>query len=81
MALKNLAVYGGSFFIPVLVGKITHTIGWQWTFYFVAILSSACLPLVFLRKLHTVALHLNRRQHTKEELSADTFTCRWQKIR
>ena len=46
MALTNLAVFGGAFFTPILVGKITHTIGWPWTFYLVAIFTGACLPLV-----------------------------------
>lgn len=47
MAFTNLAVFGGAFFTPILVGKITHTIGWQWTFYFVAIFCGVCLPLIF----------------------------------
>lgn len=47
MALTNLSVFGGAFFTPILVGKITHTIGWPWSFYFVAIFSAASLPLVF----------------------------------
>ena len=47
MALANLAVFGGSFFTPILVGKITHTIGWPWSFYFVTIFAGVCLPLVF----------------------------------
>jgi MFS family permease len=47
MALTNLAVFGGAFFTPILVGKITETIGWSWTFYFVAIFCGVCLPLVF----------------------------------
>ncbi|KAL8709107.1 MAG: hypothetical protein Q9220_006128 [cf. Caloplaca sp. 1 TL-2023] len=47
MALSNLALFGGAFFTPVLVGKITHTIGWQWSFYLVAIFAGALLPLVF----------------------------------
>ncbi len=46
MALTNLAVFGGAFFTPILVGKITHTIGWPWTFYFVTIFTGVCLPLV-----------------------------------
>ncbi|RDW78206.1 MFS transporter-17 [Coleophoma crateriformis] len=48
MALTNLAVFGGAFFTPILVGKITHTIGWPWSFYFVAIFLGACLPFVIL---------------------------------
>ncbi|KAH8603088.1 MFS general substrate transporter [Bisporella sp. PMI_857] len=47
MALTNLAVFGGAFFTPILVGKITFTIGWPWSFYLVAIFSGFCLPLIF----------------------------------
>jgi len=32
---------------PVVVGKITKTMGWQWSFYFVAIFLGASLPLMF----------------------------------
>lgn len=47
MAFTNLAVFGGAFFTPVLVGKITHTLGWWWTFYLVAIFCGACIPLIY----------------------------------
>ncbi|KAI9818152.1 MAG: hypothetical protein M1827_000777 [Pycnora praestabilis] len=47
MALSNVALFGGAFFTPILVGKITHTLGWQWSFYFVAIFSGATLPFIF----------------------------------
>lgn len=46
MALTNLAVFGGAFFTPILVGKITYTIGWPWSFYFITIFTGVCLPLV-----------------------------------
>ncbi|KAJ4300543.1 hypothetical protein N0V88_003221 [Collariella sp. IMI 366227] len=48
MAFTNLAVFGGAFFTPILVGKITNTIGWDWSFYLVAIFCAACFPFVFL---------------------------------
>lgn len=48
MALSNLALFGGAFFTPVLVGKITQTIGWEWSFYMIAIFAGALLPLIFL---------------------------------
>ncbi|RMJ22323.1 Mfs transporter [Aspergillus sp. HF37] len=49
MALSNVALFGAAFLTPVLAGKITHSLGWQWTFYFVAIFTGAGLPLtVFL---------------------------------
>ncbi len=47
MALSNLALFGGAFFTPILVGKITHTIGWPWSFYFIAIFCGAMLPFIF----------------------------------
>lgn len=48
MAFTNLAVFGGAFFTPIVVGKITEALGWEWTFYFVAIFLGATLPAVFL---------------------------------
>ncbi|KXT13110.1 hypothetical protein AC579_2157 [Pseudocercospora musae] len=48
MAVSNCALFGGAFFTPVIVGKMTHTLGWQWTFYFIAIFAAALLPVVIL---------------------------------
>jgi MFS family permease len=48
MALSNLALFGGAFLTPVFVGLIADKIGYQWTFYFVAIFAAAMLPLVVL---------------------------------
>ncbi|KAK5990545.1 putative MFS-type transporter [Cladobotryum mycophilum] len=48
MAFTNLAVFGGAFFTPIVVGKITHSLGWEWTFYLVAIFMGATFPAVFL---------------------------------
>jgi len=48
MALSNFAVFGGAFLTPVLVGVIADSIGYQWTFYFVAIFSGIMLPLIIL---------------------------------
>lgn len=47
MALSNLALFGGAFFTPVLVGKIAAEIGYEWTFYFVAIFTAVMFPLLF----------------------------------
>ncbi|KAI0478708.1 major facilitator superfamily transporter [Xylariaceae sp. FL0804] len=46
MAATNLAVFGGAFFTPVLVGKITHTVGWPWSFYLVSIFCAGSLVAV-----------------------------------
>jgi MFS family permease len=48
MAVSNVALFGAAFLTPVIVGKITKTMGWQWSFYFVAIFLGASLPLMFL---------------------------------
>lgn len=48
MAFTNLAVFGGAFFTPIVVGKITNTMGWKWTFYLVAIFMAPTLVAVFL---------------------------------
>lgn len=48
MALTNFAVFGGAFFTPVIVGRITHAQGWPWTFYYIAIFTAALLPVVLL---------------------------------
>lgn len=71
MALTNLAVFGGAFFTPILVGKITHTIGWPWTFYFVAIFSGISLPFVIFYVPETAycrAAHLNTDMASSENL-------------
>ena len=47
MAASNMALFGGAFFTPILVGKITHTLGWWWTFYFIAIFAGALFPVIF----------------------------------
>lgn len=47
MACTNLAVFGGAFFTPIVVGVITDSMGWEWTFYFVAIFMAATFPAVF----------------------------------
>jgi len=47
MAFSNLAVFGGAFFTPILVGKITATIGWPWTFYLISIFCAAAFPAIF----------------------------------
>lgn len=62
MALTNVALFGGAFLTPVLVGKITYEIGWPWTFYFIAIFMGLMLPLVIFYAPETAfkrADHLN----------------------
>ena len=47
MAASNMSLFGGAFFTPILVGKITATLGWQWTFYLIAIFAAAIFPFIF----------------------------------
>lgn len=47
MAISNFAVFGGAFMTPVVVGKMAHTMGWRWSFYFIAIFAGAFLPVLF----------------------------------
>jgi MFS family permease len=71
MALTNLAVFGGAFATPIFVGKITHTIGWPWSFYFVAIFTAAVLPfLIFFvpETAYVRSAHLNTDMVSTEDL-------------
>lgn len=71
MALTNLAVFGGAFFTPILVGKITYTIGWPWSFYFITIFTGVCLPLVIFFVPETAfrrSSHLNTDLASMEDL-------------
>ena len=47
MAASNMSLFGGAFFTPIIVGKITATLGWQWSFYFIAIFAAALFPFIF----------------------------------
>ena len=47
MALTNVALFGGAFLTPVIVGNIAASMGWQWSFYFIAIFGAASFPLIF----------------------------------
>jgi len=75
MALSNLSLFGGAFFTPVIVGKLTSTLGWQWSFYFLAIFTGAMLPLVILFVPETAFVRDHRfntdmgyvSEHPKEE--------------
>lgn len=47
MALATVALFGSAFFAPVIVGKIAESQGFQWSFYWVAIISGLIFPVVF----------------------------------
>lgn len=47
MALTTVSLFGSAFFAPVIVGKIAATQGFEWSFYWVAIISGILFPVVF----------------------------------
>ncbi|KAL4951206.1 major facilitator superfamily domain-containing protein [Aspergillus filifer] len=74
MALSNVAVFGAAFLTPVAAGKITKTMGWNWTFYFIAIFAAVALPLtIFLvpetafKRPNYLELHYESAQGRAEE--------------
>ncbi|OAL70169.1 MFS transporter [Trichophyton violaceum] len=68
MALSNVALFGGAFLTPVIAGKMTHTLGWEWTFYFIAIFSGVCLPFVYFFVPETA---YKRAQHLNTDFAGD----------
>lgn len=48
MAISNVALFGAAFFTPVVVGKITQSLGFHWPFFFVAIFLAIMLPFMVL---------------------------------
>ncbi|KAJ5257270.1 hypothetical protein N7478_013374 [Penicillium angulare] len=48
MAVSNVSLFGAAFLAPVFVGKITKSLGWPWSFYFVAIFLGAALPFMIM---------------------------------
>ena len=49
MAFINTAIFGGAFLTPVFCGMIAKNMGWQWTFYLLAIfMACGFLALFFL---------------------------------
>jgi len=48
MAVANFALFGGAFMTPVIVGKLTRSLNWEWSFGFVAIFMALVVPLIVL---------------------------------
>ena len=47
MAFTNLAIFGGAFFTPIVVGVITDRMGWEWTFFLVCIFMAPTVLAIF----------------------------------
>lgn len=62
MAFTNVALFGAAFLAPVIGGKISNDLSWQWTFWFLAIFSGAAFPFMFFfapEVAYRRATHLN----------------------
>jgi MFS family permease len=70
MALTNVALFGGAFLTPVFVGHISANMGWQWSFYFVAIFGAASFPLLFFFVPETA---YRRAAHLNTDIELETF--------
>lgn len=70
MALTNVALFGGCFLTPVLVGKITYEMGWEWTFYFIAIFTTVMLPFVIFLVPETA---FKRANHLNTDMEQESF--------
>ena len=77
MAFSNLSLYGGAFFTPVIVGIATDRIGWEWTFWLVAIFSGILFPFLVLFVPETAyrrPAYLNLDTSSKEDLASTAST-------
>ena len=77
MAFSNLSLYGGAFFTPVIVGIATDRIGWEWTFWLVAIFSGILFPFLVLFVPETAyrrPAYLNLDTTSKEDLASTAST-------
>lgn len=75
MAASNMSLFGGAFFTPILVGKITATLGWQWTFNLIAIFAGALFPFIFFFVPETAyrrADHLNTDMQRLDSVGHDS---------
>lgn len=68
MAMSNVALFGGAFLTPVIAGKITTSMGWEWTFNFVAIFAALAFPFVFFFVPETA---FKRADHLNTDIEGD----------
>lgn len=73
MAISNVALFGGAFLTPVIAGRISFDMGWEWTFYFVAIFAAVCLPFVYFFVPETA---FRRPDHLNTDFEGDTQRAR-----
>ena len=73
MAVSNFAVFGGSFMTPVVVGRMTYSIGWEWTFYILSILTGISIFVIFFLIPETA---FRRAAHLNTDITTDRVTHR-----
>jgi len=73
MAVSNFAVFGGSFMTPVVVGRMTYSIGWEWTFYILSILTGISIFVIFFFIPETA---FRRAAHLNTDITTDRVTHR-----
>jgi MFS family permease len=81
MAVSSIALFGGAFLTPVVVGKVTHDLGWEWTFYLIAIIIGLMLPLVILftpetafRRLDTLRPNIDQDNGERATLASSSLS-------
>ncbi|KIW12360.1 hypothetical protein PV08_09637 [Exophiala spinifera] len=75
MAITNTCLFGGAFLTPVFVGMISAHIGWEWSFYLLAIFMALGFVLLFFfvpetayRRAHALDLDLLAEDSSTETL-------------
>ncbi|KAK6376596.1 uncharacterized protein PV06_05868 [Exophiala oligosperma] len=76
MAITNTCLFGGAFLTPVFVGMISAHIGWEWSFYLLAIFMAPGLLLIFFfvpetayRRAHALDLDILAEDSSRESLT------------
>ena len=70
IALASLCLFGVAFITPIISGVVTDRLGWQWTFWLVAIFAGPCVFLV----IFCVPEHaFNRAAAIREELGENSI--------
>lgn len=75
MALTNVCLFGGAFLVPVFVGHIATNMGWQWSFYLLAIFMGASFLVIFFFVPETA---YRRANYLNTDMEQHAFTTRSQ---
>lgn len=75
MAFTNVCLFGGAFLTPVFVGHIAASMGWQWSFYFLAIFMGVSFLVIFFFVPETA---YRRAKYLNTDMEQHAFTTRSQ---